>query len=124
MPRVRPGHATRKRHKRMLRRARGFTGARSKLFKTAKQAVIKSLQYATRDRRMRKREFRALWITRITAACRMRDVSYSHFMGGLGKAGVFLNRKMLSEVAIHDPQAFDKLVDVAKQHQGSAVGAA
>ncbi len=116
MPRVRPGHATRRRHKKILRAAKGYRGSRSKLFKTAKQAVIKSAQYATRDRRNRKREFRALWITRVTAAANARGVSYSKFMGGLKKAGVFLNRKMLSEVAIADPAGFDKLVELARPH--------
>lgn len=120
MPRVRPGHATRRRHKRVLRAARGYRGSRSKLFKTAKQAVIKSKQYATRDRHNRKREFRALWIIRVSAACDARGISYSKFMGGLKKAGIFLNRKMLSEVAIADPAAFDKIVEIAKSHQTAA----
>ena len=120
MPRVRPGTATRRRHKRVLRAARGYRGARSKLFKTAKQAVIKATQYATRDRHNRKREFRALWIIRVSAACDARGISYSKFMGGLRKAGVFLNRKMLSEVAIADPAAFDKLVELAKTHVAAA----
>jgi len=112
MPRVRPGHATRRRHKRVLRAASGYRGTRSKLFRVAKQAVIKAGQYAYRDRRARKREFRALWIIRVSAACDARGISYSKFMGGLKKAGVFLNRKMLSEVAIADPAAFDKLVEM------------
>ncbi len=114
MPRVTPGHATRRRRKRVLKAAKGYRGGRSKLFKTAKQAVIKAGQYAYRDRRNRKREFRALWIIRVAAACKARDISYSQFMGGLKKANVFLNRKMLSEVAIADPAAFDKLVELAK----------
>ena len=114
MPRVRLGHATRRRHRKMLRAAKGYRGTRSKLFRTAKQAVIKSGQYAYRDRRVKKREFRALWITRVSAACGMRGISYSHFMGGLRRANVFLNRKMLSEVAIADPPGFDKLVELAR----------
>lgn len=114
MPRVRPGHATRKRHKRVLRAAKGYRASRSKLFRVAKQAVIKAGQYAFRDRRARKRDFRALWIIRISAACDARGISYSKFMGGLKKASVFLNRKMLSEVAIADPAAFDQLVELAK----------
>ncbi len=114
MPRVRAGHATRRRRKRMLKAAKGYRATRSKLFKTAKQTVIKAGQNAYRDRRNRKRDFRALWITRISAATDARGMSYSRFMGGLRKAGVFLNRKMLSEVAIADPAAFDKLVDMAK----------
>ncbi len=115
MPRTRPGHTTRRRHKRVLKAASGYQGARSKLFKTAKQAVIKAGQYATRDRHNRKREFRALWIIRISAACDTRGISYSKFMGGIKKAGIFLNRKMLSEVAIADPVGFDKLVEMARE---------
>lgn len=114
MPRVRPGHATRRRRKRILRDARGHRGARSKLFKNAKQSVIKAGQYAYRDRRNKKREFRALWITRVTAACRERGLRYSVFMHGLKLACVALNRKMLSEIAIHDPEGFDKIADIAK----------
>ena len=114
MPRVRPGHATRRRRRRILRAAKGYRGTRSKLFRVAKQAVIKSGQYAYRDRRAKKREFRALWITRVSAACASRGISYSHFMGGLRRANVFLNRKMLSEVAIADPPAFDRLVELAR----------
>ncbi|MCK4340371.1 MAG: 50S ribosomal protein L20 [Phycisphaerae bacterium] len=114
MPRVRSGHATRRRRKRVLKAAKGYRASRSKLFKTAKQTVIKAGQYAYRDRRARKRDFRALWIIRVSAASDARGISYSKFMGGLKKAGVFLNRKMLSEVAIADPAAFDKLVDLAK----------
>lgn len=114
MPRVRPGHATRQRRKRILRDAKGYRGTRSKLFRVAKQAVIKAGQYAYRDRRAKKREFRALWITRVSAACARRGISYSHFIAGLKQASVFLNRKMLSEVAIADPPAFDKLVDLAR----------
>ncbi|MBU0641447.1 MAG: 50S ribosomal protein L20 [Planctomycetes bacterium] len=120
MPRVRSGHATRRRRKRVLNAAKGYRGARSKLFKVAKQAVIKAGQYAYRDRLARKRDFRALWIIRISAACDARGLSYSHFMGGLKKANVFLNRKMLSEVAIADPPAFDKLVELARAHSTAA----
>lgn len=120
MPRVRPGHATRRRRKRILKAAKGYRASRSKLFKNAKQTVIKAGQYAYRDRRDRKRQFRALWIIRISAACDARGVSYSLFMYGLKQAGVFLNRKMLSEVAIADPAAFDKLVEMAKAHIGTA----
>ena len=114
MPRVRPGHATRRRRRKILQAAKGYRGTRSKLFRVAKQAVIKAGQYAYRDRRVKKREFRALWITRISAACGSRGISYSHFMGGLKQADVFLNRKMLSEVAIADSVAFDKLVELAR----------
>jgi large subunit ribosomal protein L20 len=113
MPRVQGGHATRRRRARWLKAAKGYRGTRSKLFKTAKQTVIKAGQYAYRDRRNRKREFRALWIIRVSAACEARGVSYSRFIGGLKKAGVALNRKMLSEVAISDPAGFDKIVELA-----------
>ena len=120
MPRVRPGPATRKRHKRMLKAAKGYWGSRSKLFRIAKQFVVKAGVYAFRDRKTRKREFRALWIIRVSAASDARGISYSRFMNGLKKAGVFLNRKMLSEVAIADPPAFDKLVELAKKHVTAA----
>ena len=120
MPRVKPGSATRRRRKRVLRAASGYRGTRSKLFRTAKQAVIKAGQYAYRDRRARKRNFRALWIIRISAACGERDISYSHFMNGLKNANVILNRKMLSEVAIADPAAFDKLVELSKAQRSAA----
>lgn len=112
--RVRPGAATRHRRKRTLRAASGFWGTRSKLFRIAKQHVMRAQRYAFRDRRTRKREFRALWVTRITAACEMRGISYSRFMGGLRKANILLNRKMLSELAIHDPPAFDKIVALVR----------
>jgi large subunit ribosomal protein L20 len=114
MPRVRPGPATRHRRKRVLRNASGYWGSRSKLFRVAKQFVIKAGRYAYRDRRARKREFRGLWIIRVSAACEARGMSYSRFMCGLKRANVILNRKMLSEVAIADPAGFDKLVDVAR----------
>lgn len=116
MPRVKPGHATRRRRNRVLRDASGFRGTRSKLFRVAKQNVMRAGAYATRDRRVRKRDFRSLWIVRVSAACEARGVSYSQFMGGLKKAGVFLNRKMLSEIAIADAAAFDKIVELARPH--------
>ena len=118
--RVRPGAATRHRRKRILRRASGFWGTRSKLFRIAKQFVIKADRYAFRDRRAKKREFRALWITRVSAACDARGLSYSRFMNGLKRANVYINRKMLSEVAIHDPVAFDKLIDLARRNLPAA----
>lgn len=114
MPRVRPGHATRRRHKKILRAAKGYRASRSKLFRPAKQTVIKAQQYAARDRRARKREFRALWITRVTAACMARGISYSKFMGALKRANIALNRKMLSEIAIADPAGFDQIFEMAK----------
>lgn len=118
--RVRGGHATHRRRKRMLRDAKGYRGTRSKLFKSAKQTVIKAGQYAFRDRRVKKREFRALWITRISAACSARGLNYSRFMNGLKHANVALNRKMLSEIAIFDPPGFDKLVEMAKSSATNA----
>lgn len=123
MPRVKGGHATRQRRKRVLKDARGHQGARSKLFKNAKQSVTKALQYATRDRKVRKREFRALWIIRVSAAAEMRELNYSQFMHGLKLAGVALNRKMLSEVAIADSVAFDKLAELAKAELAKAAAA-
>ena len=120
MPRVRGGPTTRRRRKRLLRDAKGYRGTRSKLFKSAKQTLIKAGQYAYRDRRVRKREFRALWITRVTAACRARGISYSQFIGGLSRANVILNHKMLSEVAIADPSAFDRIVELAKANAPAA----
>jgi large subunit ribosomal protein L20 len=116
MPRVTPGAATRHRRKRILKDAKGFWGTRSKLYRVAKQFVTKAGQYAFRDRRAKKRTFRGLWIIRIGAACEARGIRYSLFMGALRKAGVILNRKMLSEIAISDPAAFDKIVELAKKH--------
>jgi len=113
MPRVRKGSARKRAHKRVLRQARGYYGTKSRHFQQAKVALTRAGQYAYRDRRNRKRDMRRLWITRITAACRMRGARYSRFMNGLKMAGVLLNRKMLSEMAIHDPSGFDKLVEIA-----------
>lgn len=120
MPRVTPGHSTRHRRKRVLKDASGFWGTRSKLFRVAKQVVTKAGQYAFRDRRAKKRVFRALWITRLTAACESRGIRYSEFMYGLKLAICIINRKMLSEIAIHDPAAFDKLVELARKHCAKA----
>lgn len=111
---------TRRRRKRVLKQAEGYRASRSTLFKNAKQTLIKAGVYAYRDRRAKKRDYRALWITRISAACAMRGISYSRFMNGLRLANVALNRKMLSEVAIHDPVAFDKLADLARQQVQAA----
>lgn len=116
MPRVKSGAARHRRKHRLLRAARGYRGGRSKLYRTAINAVTRAGVSAYRDRKRRKREFRALWITRLAAACRMRDMAYSRFIFGLNEAQVIINRKMLSEMAIHDPAAFDKLVEIAKQH--------
>jgi large subunit ribosomal protein L20 len=115
MARVKGAMATRKRRKRVLKLAKGYRGAKSKNFRTAKQAVMKSLVYAYIGRKQRKRDFRRLWITRISAACKMNDINYSRFMNGLKKANIEINRKMLSEIAINDPAAFTQLVETAKK---------
>lgn len=114
MARVKGAMHTRKRRKKILKLAKGYRGAKSKLFKTANQAVMKSLVYAYRDRKQKKRSFRQLWIARINAAARMNGISYSKFMDGLKKNGIEINRKMLSEIAISDPAAFTKLVEKVK----------
>jgi len=114
MPRATNAPASRKRRKRILKKAKGFRGSRSKLYRTAKDAVFKAQSWAYRDRKNRKRSFRALWIQRINAATRDRGLSYSRFMEGLTAAGIELDRKVLSEVAIQDPTAFDAIVDQAK----------
>ena len=114
MARVKGAMMTRKRRKKVLKLAKGYWGAKSRHFKMAKQAVMKSGNYAFLGRKQRKRDFRRLWITRISAACRMNDINYSTFMNGLKKAGVTLNRKMLSEIAIADPAGFTALVEKAK----------
>ncbi len=114
MARVKGAMMTRKRRKKVLKLAKGYWGSKSRHFKMAKQAVMKSGNYAYIGRKQRKRDFRRLWITRISAGCHMNGVNYSTFMNGLKKAGVTLNRKMLSEIAIADPQAFTALVEKAK----------
>ena len=114
MARVKGAMMTRKRRKKVLKLAKGYFGAKSKLFKTAKEAVMKSGQYAYIGRKQRKRNFRSLWITRISAACKINGVNYSTFINGLKKANIDLNRKMLSEIAISDPQGFKDLVEKAK----------
>ena len=114
MARVKGAMATRKRRKKVLKLAKGYFGAKHRLFKTAKEAVMKSDNYAYIGRRQKKRDFRRLWITRISAACRMNDINYSSFMNGLKRAGINLNRKMLSEIAISDEKAFKALVEKAK----------
>jgi large subunit ribosomal protein L20 len=113
MPRVRKGSARNRAHKRVIREARGYYGTKSRHFQQAKVALTRAGAYAWRDRRARKRDFRRLWIQRITAACRMRGTRYSVFVNGLKHAGILLNRKMLSEIAIRDPEAFDQLVETA-----------
>ena len=114
MARVKGAMMTRKRRKKVLKLAKGYWGGKSRLFRTAKEAVMKSGRYAYIGRKQRKRNFRQLWITRISAACRMNGMNYSTFMNGLKKAGIDLNRKMLSEIAIADPAAFASLVEKAK----------
>ena len=114
MPRVKRGTKRRQRRKKTLKLAKGFYLGKSKLYRIAQQAVEKSLGYAYRDRRDRKRQFRSLWTVRINAAARQNELSYSRFMAGLKKAGVLLNRKVLSELALHDPAGFTKLVESAK----------
>ncbi|MGP1345742.1 MAG: 50S ribosomal protein L20 [Phycisphaerales bacterium] len=113
MPRSKKSTNRRRRHKRIIRAARGYYGTKSRHFQQAKVALMRAGKFAYRDRRARKRDMRRLWITRITAACRMRGTRYSLFMNGLKMAGVLLNRKMLSQIAIEDPAAFDKLVEIA-----------
>src|SRR5204863_2402790 len=114
MPRVKRGVTARARHKKVLAKAKGYYGARSRVFRVAKQAVIKAAQYAFRDRRQRKREFRALWIVRVNAAARSHGMTYGNFMNGLRKAAVDIDRKVLADIAIHDKPAFAALVELAK----------
>ena len=115
MARVKNGAVTKARHKKVLKQAKGYFGSKHRLYKSAKEQLMHSGQYAFRDRKQKKREFRKLWITRINAACRENGISYSRFIEGLNKAGVLVNRKMLSEIAINDPKAFTELVEVAKK---------
>ena len=114
MARVKNGAVTKARHKKVLKQAKGYFGSKHRLYKTAKEQLMHSGQYAFRDRKQKKRDFRKLWITRINAACRQNDISYSRFIEGLNKAGVEINRKMLSEIAINDMAAFQEIVKVAK----------
>lgn len=114
MARVKRGVVARRRHKKILKQAKGYYGARSRVFRVAKQAVIKAGQYAYRDRRQRKRQFRALWIARINAASRANGLSYSRLIAGLRKAEIGLDRKVLADLAVHDKQAFSSIVEQAK----------
>ena len=114
MARIKGATMTRKRRNKVLKLAKGYYGSKSRLFKTAKQAVMKSGNYAYVGRKQKKRNFRRLWITRISAACKLNGMNYSTFMNGLNKAGITLNRKMLSEIAIADPAAFTALTEQAK----------
>ena len=115
MPRAKGGTISRARHKKVLKQAKGYFGSKHRLYRTANEQLMNSLAYAYRDRRQKKRDFRKLWITRINAACRMNDISYSKFINGLSIAGVEINRKMLSEIAIDSPESFTQLVKTAKE---------
>lgn len=114
MPRVKRGVVAHRRHKKVLKQAKGYYGARSRVFRVAKQAVTKAGQYAYRDRRQRKRQFRALWITRINAQSRANGLSYSRFINGLKKAEIGLDRRVLADLAVHDKPAFAAIVEQAK----------
>lgn len=118
MARVKRGVIANARHKKVLRKAKGYYGARSKIYRVAKQAVIKAGQYAYRDRRQRKREFRVLWIARINAAARMHGLSYSRLINGLHLAEIEIDRKVLSDIAVHDPEAFAAIAAQAKASLG------
>ena len=117
MPRVKSGVTAHRRHKKILKLAKGYRGAKSKQFKKANETVMKALYYARRDRRAKKGEFRKLWIARINAAARMNGISYSRLITGLTKAGVEVNRKMFADLAVHDEKAFAQLVAIAKENQ-------
>lgn len=123
MPRVRKGAARTQARRKLLRNARGYYGTKHRLKQQAKVALMRAGRFAHRDRRNRKRDFRSLWITRITAACRMRGTRYSLFINGLQQAGILLNRKMLSQIAIDDPKTFDRLVEMAKASASAAPAA-
>ena len=114
MPRVKRGVTAHRRHKKILKQAKGYYGARSRVFRVAKQAVTKAGQYAYRDRRQRKRQFRALWITRINAQARENGMSYSQLIAGLKKAEIEVDRRVLADLAVHDKPAFNAVVDQAK----------
>ena len=116
MPRTRNSPASRNRRRKTLKMAKGYFGAKSRLYRVANEAVIRALCYSYRDRRVRRRQFRRLWITRINAAARLNGLSYNRFIDGLNKASVDVDRKMLAELAVNDRQVFDQLVEVAKAH--------
>jgi len=124
MPRIRKGAARSKARRRLLRSARGYWGTKHRHKQQAKVAVMRAGRKAFIDRRLRRRDFRSLWITRITAACRMRDTRYSRFINGLQRSGVLLNRKMLSQIAIDDPATFDTLVEMANANTTTTAAAA
>lgn len=115
MPRTKHSVASHKRKKKVLKQAKGFTGGRGKLYRSAQEAVNRAMSYAYRDRRVRKRDFRKLWIARINAAARLNGLSYSRFINGLKKSDIEINRKMLSEIAVNDAEGFTKLAEIAKE---------
>ncbi len=115
MARVKRGVTAKRRHKKVLKQAKGYYGAKSKLYRVANEAVMKSLSYAYAGRKQRKRQFRKMWIARINAAARANGMNYSTFINGLKKANIEINRKMLSEMAVNDPEGFAKLVEIAKE---------
>ena len=121
MARVKNGAVTKARHKKVLKEAKGYFGSKHRLYKSAKEQLMHSGQYAFRDRKQKKRDFRKLWITRINAACRQNDISYSRFIEGLTKSGVEVNRKMLSEIAINDPKTFTELVKTARDGKAGKI---
>lgn len=114
MPRVKGGYTTRRRRKAVLKLAKGYYGSKHTLYKTAHEQVMRSLAYAYRDRKAKKRDFRKLWISRINAACQLNDMKYSRFINGLAVANIAVNRKMLAEMAVNDPQGFANLCNIAK----------
>jgi large subunit ribosomal protein L20 len=114
MPRVKRSVHAKKKRRKILKLAKGYFGARSQLLRTASEAVDRAMKYAFRDRRVRKRDFRKLWIARINAAARINDITYSRLIDGMKKAGVEIDRKILADIAVHDPQAFSEIVNVAK----------
>lgn len=118
MPRTRNSPASRDRRRKVLKMASGYYGGKSKMFRTANEAVIRSLRFAYRDRRARKRDFRRLWVMRINAAARLNGLSYNRFIDGLNKASIEVDRKMLAELAVNDREVFSQLVEVAKAHLG------
>jgi large subunit ribosomal protein L20 len=120
MPRTKGGPVTRRRHKKILKMAKGYKGAKSKVFRRANEAVVRALHYSYRDRRNKKRDFRRLWITRINAAARMNGMSYSRFICGLQKAGVNINRKVIADLAVNNQEAFEELVKIARDSLDNA----
>jgi large subunit ribosomal protein L20 len=116
MPRVKRGKTALRRRKRLLKEAKGYYGARSKSYRKARETLVRAWAYAYRDRKTKKRTMRSLWIVRINAAARLSNLSYSEFMGGLKKAGIELDRKVLADMAVHDPKGFEQIAEIAKQH--------